>query len=187
MRAIRLPPLNEQQISELDELYRRSKTPRMRTRAQMILLAAEQQMVAGQIAVIVRESEETVRRWLKRYLAEGVTGLQDAPRPGAAPTVTEAWKQRLLALVRRRPRGLDLPFSLWTTQRLADQLAEETGIRVSNETVRRYLARAGIVLSRPQHKISSPDPDYTLKKRRSSSQGTTLRRAKSSTTPTSST
>jgi len=187
MKAIRLPRLSEQQLAELDDLYRRSKTPRMRTRAQMILLAGEQQLVAPEIAVIVRESEETVRRWLKRYLAEGMAGLQDAPRPGAAPTVNEAWKTKLVALVRRRPRGLGLPFSLWTTQRLADQLAEETGIRVSDETVRRYLSRAGIVLSRPQHKISSPDPDYMLKKKRSSRHGTASRRPMPSTTPTSST
>ena len=120
MKAIRLPRLSEQQLSELDELYRHSKTPWMRTRAQMIVLAGEQRMVAAQIAVIVRESEETVRRWLKRYLAEGVAGLHDAPRPGAAPTVNETWKQKLVALVRRRRRGLDLPFSVWTTQRLAD-------------------------------------------------------------------
>jgi transposase len=52
-------------------------------------------------------------------------------------------------------------------QRLVDYVAERTGIRVSDETVRRALKQAGIVLSRPQHKISSPDPDYQVKKRRS--------------------
>ena len=43
---------------------------RLRTRVQMVLLAAEQRMTAAEIAEIVRASEETVRRWLKRYLAE---------------------------------------------------------------------------------------------------------------------
>jgi transposase len=42
---------------------------------------------------------------------------------------------------------------------LVDDLAEQTGIRVSDETVRRALKRAGIGLSRPQHQISRPDPD----------------------------
>jgi hypothetical protein len=41
----------------------------------MILLATERRITAAQIAEkIVRASEETVRRWLKRYLAEGVEG-----------------------------------------------------------------------------------------------------------------
>jgi transposase len=80
--------------------------------------------------------------------------------------MTEAYQAELLTAVRRRPRSLGLPFSLWTLQRLVDSLAEQTGIRVSDETVRRGRKRAGIVLSRPQHTISSPDPDYALKKRR---------------------
>jgi transposase len=55
---------------------------------------------------------------------------------------------------------------VWTLQRLVEYLAERTGIRVSDETVRRALKRAGIVRSRPQHQISSPDPDDALQKRR---------------------
>jgi transposase len=132
----------------------------------MILLAAEQGRKVPQIARIVRESEATVLRWLKRYLAEGLEGLHDAPRPGRPSEVTEAYRAALLAAVRRRPRSLGLPFSLWTLQRLVDFWAERTGIRVSDETVRRALKHAGIVLSRPQHQISSPAPDYHVKKRR---------------------
>ena len=132
----------------------------------MILLAAEQGLKVPQIARIVRESEATVLRWLKRYRAEGIEGLQDAPRPGRPSPMTEAYQAELVAAVRRRPRSLGLPFSLWTLQRLVDYLAEQTGMRVSDATVRRALKRAGIVLSRPQHRISSPAPDYALKKRR---------------------
>jgi hypothetical protein len=49
---------------------------------------------------------------------------------------------------------------------LVDYLAEKTGIRVSDETIRRTLKHADIVLSRPRHQISSPDSDYARKKRR---------------------
>jgi transposase len=154
------------QRKELDQLYRTTTAPRLRTRAQMVLLSAEQGLKVPQIAVIVRESEATVLRWLKRYRAEGLKGLQDAPRPGRPAEVTAGYRAELLAAVRRRPRSLGLPFSLWTLQRLVDYLAEQTGIRVSDETVRRALKQAATVLSRPQHKISSPDPEYQVKKRR---------------------
>jgi transposase len=80
--------------------------------------------------------------------------------------VTQAYRDELLAVVRRRPRSLKQPFSLWTLQRLGDSMAEKTGIRVSDEAVRLVLKATGIVLSRPQHKISSPDPEYAVKKRR---------------------
>lgn len=166
MQPIRVPPLTEKQHQALDELYRTTKLPRLRTRAQMVFLSAEQGFAAPEIAKMVRESESTVQRWLKRYLAEGVEGLADEPRPGRRSDVTETYCQELLAAVRRRPRSLDLPFSLWTLQRLADYLAEETGLRFSDETIRRLLKKNDIVMSRPQHKITSPDPEYTLKKRR---------------------
>lgn len=139
----------------------------------MILLSAEHEMPAHEIASIVRRSEASVRRWIKRFNAKGVEGLSDAPRPGAEAKVTPAYRKRLLEIVRRRPRSLDQPYSLWTLRRLADFMAEETSIRLSYETVRRVLKRGDIVLSRPQHKISSPDPEYQVKKRRLKTKETT--------------
>ena len=162
MRRLNLAPLNPEQILELDELYRTTRDVRLRTRAQMSLLAGEQGMSSPQIAVIVRESDQTVRNWLKRYGAEGIEGLSDMPRPGAPRRITAEYESQLVEVLRRRPRSLGLPHSMWTLKRLAEQ----TGIRGSIETVRRYLQRANIVLSRPQHKITSPDPQYEVKKRR---------------------
>lgn len=173
MRPIRLPPQSPEQIVALEDLYRTTKDVRLKTRAQMMLLAIERQMVAAEIATIVRESEHTVRRWMKRYMAEGIEGLKDAPRPGATPKVTPDYVAELVRIVRQRPRSLGLEFSLWTLQRLADYMAEQTGIRVEAETVRQYLAKQDIVLSRPQHKVSSPDPDYEVKKRRLKTHETT--------------
>lgn len=166
MKPIQLPPQSSEQMEILDKLYRTTKDVRLRQRVQVVLLAVEKRLVAAEIGVIVRLSEESVRRWLKRYMAEGTEGLKDEPRPGKPREVTAEYITRLVEVVRQRPRSLDLPFSLWTCQRLADYMAEATGIRVSDETVRRHLAAQGIVLSRPQHKISSPDPEYEVKKRR---------------------
>lgn len=163
---IQIGKLNKQELAELDELYRHTKTVRMRTRAQIILLATEQQLRAPQIAKIVRKNDQTVRNWLKRYQAEGIKGLYDVPRAGAPGKVTPEYREELISTVRRRPRSLELPYSLWTLERLANYMAEQTGIRVKAETVRAHLKAAGIVISRPQHKISSPDPEYRVKKRR---------------------
>ena len=71
-----------------------------------MLLAAERGMVAADIAAVVRTHEETVRRWLVRYQAEGLEGLRDAPRPGAPARMTRAYRGELLAVV-RRPRALE--------------------------------------------------------------------------------
>lgn len=187
LKAIRIPDLAPERLAELEGLYRSTRNVRLRTRAQMVLLSAEHRLTATEIARIVRTSEETVRRWLKRYLAEGVEGLRDEPQPGAPRKVTDEYRDGLLHAVRRRPRSLGLPFSLWTLQRLADHMAESTGVRVTYECGRAHLKAAGIVLSRPQHTITSPDPEYALKKRRSKKPATVSGRAMSSTMRTSST
>jgi transposase len=166
MKKLIVPSLSEEQKNELEELYRKTAIPRVRTRAQMILLSAEKGLNSEEIAEIVRESSVTVLRWLHRYVAEGIQGLMDAPRAGRSSAITEKYRERLLDVVRRRPRSLNLEYSMWTLQRLADFMAEDVGIRVSTETVRRVLANEGIVFSRPQHTISSPDPEYQVKKRR---------------------
>lgn len=167
MRPLQMPELTPEQQSDVADLYRNTKDVRLRTRAQMVLLACEQHLSAKAIAEIVREDDETVRRWLKRYLAQGLEGLRDLPMPGAPAKITKIYQERLLEVVRHRPRSLGQPYSMWTLQRLADYLAEQTGLRVSDETVRRLLAAHEIVFSRPQHTISSPDPEYLVKKRRS--------------------
>jgi transposase len=163
---IQVRELQKDELEELQSLYERTKDVRIRTRTQMILLAVEQNMTAPAIGQIVRKNEQTVRRWIRRFNAEGINGLSDAPRPGNPGTETEAYRQRVVSIVRQRPRALGQPYSLWTLQRLADFMAEETGTRVSGETVRRILKVEDIVLSRPQHTISSPDPEYKVKKRR---------------------
>lgn len=173
MEPIRVRELSSSENEELKALYDKTKKVRIRTRAQMILLAVEQNMTAPQIGQIVRKNEQTVRVWIKRFNAEGINGLFDVPRPGTPKVISEAYSQRLLEIVRQRPRALEQPYSMWTLSRLADFMAEETGIRVSNETVRRVLRAGDIVLSRPQHTISSPDPEYKVKKRRLNKPGIT--------------
>ena len=165
-QPLEIPPLTAEEVEALDTLYRSTKDVRVRTRAQIILLAGEQRMIAPTIAKVVRTDDQTVHNWFKRWRAEGIEGLKDRPMPERPAKVTKAYKEQLLIVVRCRPRALSQPYSMWTYQRLADYMAEQTGIRVSYVTIQRVLSASDIVLSRPQHKVSSPDPEYLLKKRR---------------------
>lgn len=163
---LRVREIKQAELEKLQELYDKTQDVRLRTRAQIILLSSEQNMTTPQISVIVRLNDQTVRRWMRRFNAEGINGLADKPRPGAPGKVTSEYCEQLLGVVRQRPRALNQDYSLWSLERLADYMTEETGIRVSVDTVRRRLKAGGIVLSRPQHTISSPDPEYKVKKRR---------------------
>ena len=167
MQALIIPPRTPEQTEELEHVYR-TASGRVRIRALMVLLSTDRHLKVPEIAVIVRHDEETVRRWLRRYRTEGIQGLEDAPKSGTPPKVTSDYREILLRVARQRPRALDLPFSLWTGWRLADDLAEQTGLRLSPVTVNRMLHQAGIHWNRPQHTITSPDPEYAVKKKRSS-------------------
>lgn len=165
MRALQID-LTSEELAALDQVYQTTKDVRLRTRSQIVLLAGERRLSVSNIAAIVRQSEQTVRNWLQRYPAEGLEGLSDEPRSGAPRKVSEAYRQQVVQVVRQRPRSLEQPYSTWTLQRLVDYMAQQTGIRVSPDTVRLILLEADIVMSRPQHKVSSPDPEYAVKKRR---------------------
>lgn len=162
---LRIRELTADEIDELDRLYHETKDVRLRLRTQIILLAVESKLTAPQIAKIVRINDQSVRNWLRRYVAQGISGLEDEPRSGAPSKVTPEYEQRLLEVVRPRPRSLGQPFSTWTVQRLTDFLTRELGIVLSKATVHRLLQRHEIVFRRPQHMVSSPDPEYLLKKR----------------------
>ena len=60
--------------AQLDRRYRTTQVPRLRTRAQMRLLAAAQGLKGPQMARMVREREATVLRWRTRDRAEGMAG-----------------------------------------------------------------------------------------------------------------
>ncbi len=77
MKPLEMPALTAEQIDAVATLYRTTYNVRLRTRAQMVLLAAEQHLGIREIATIVPECEGTVRCWLKRYSAHGIEGLQD--------------------------------------------------------------------------------------------------------------
>ena len=80
MKPIEVRPLKTEELTQLDELYRRTNDVRVRGRAQMTLLGAEDKMTAPQIAKIVRQDEQTVRRWIKRFNAEGISGSETSHR-----------------------------------------------------------------------------------------------------------
>src|SRR5260221_11284780 len=135
MKPLAMPTLTAEQVDAVAKLYRTTHNVRLRTRAQMVLLAVEQQLGVREIAVIVRECEGTVSCWLKRYAAQGIDGLQAAWAGGAPAKGTKAYQDQLLQIVRRRPRSFDLPYSNWTPQRPADYLADQTGNREQKQTV----------------------------------------------------
>jgi transposase len=163
---LRLIPKSDEELAELRQLYHTTKDVRIRTRSQIILLAFDG-ISAPKIAHIVALDPFSVRQYMKRYLNEGMAGLTDRPRTGRPRTATPEYVELAMTTLRQRPRALGLPFSVWSLERLITYLKEKTQIAVSDETIRTHLRANGISFSRPQHKVSSPDSEYLVKKKRS--------------------
>ncbi len=107
-----------------------------------------------QIARLVRCSPDTVRRVLKRYLAQGPDAVPHRPHPGQPPHYPPGWEQELVRVADLDPHEVGVDSALWTCRLLADYLAGVTGHAAGIETVRIALHRAGFVCKRPRWTLS---------------------------------
>src|SRR5215208_1042450 len=127
--------------------------PRTRDRLEMVRLA-DAGWTVPRIARHLGAHEQTVRKYVKVFLAEGFTALPDRPRPGRPPTVTTAHLDALEAL-------LDAGGRTWTTAQLVAWLEREHGVRVHPDHLSRLLhaRRFGWkrTVSSVAHKRRDPD------------------------------
>ena len=146
--AITLRPLDEQTLNDLRRRYNDTYDAETRTRYQMLFLSAKGQ-TSTQIARLVLRSQDTVVRVLKRFLTGGLEAVPRRTAPGRERTITQAWENELLRVIELDPHEVGQDTANWTTQLLATYLSEQTGISVSQETVRVYLHAHGYVCKRP--------------------------------------
>jgi transposase len=121
--------------AEREELRARTRTagPRARDRLEMVRLVDAGWSVP-RVARHLGLHEQTVRRHVKAFLAQGFAALPDRPRPGRPPRVTEADLLAVEAL-------LDAGGRTWTTRQLVAWLAEQRGVAVHPDHLRRLLRR----------------------------------------------
>lgn len=161
----RVHPLSSEEVSALVQLHRETNDADVRSRCDMILLSNEG-LSPPQIAKRVRFSRYTVVRYIRRYEAEGVAALFTKPRSGRPRRVSPKYEAKLLEAVEQGPRSLGLPFSNWTTAKLADHLAKQTGIVISPRQVENYLKAHGWRLRRPVRTVKhKQDPEMVEEKK----------------------
>lgn len=163
-----LPPLSGDQRQALEHDYRYGSSRQLRQSCHIVLSAYDlpsQQAVARG----VRCSRATVNRVLQRYRSGGRLALER--RPASQPPrswVTPVWRTRLAQAMASGPRACGVPRPTWTAPLLAEYLATQTGIQVSERTVRRELAALDYVCRRGtwtvRHKAEE-QPDYLPKRK----------------------
>jgi len=94
-------------------------------------------MSSRQISKQVQLHESHVAMWRQRFLAEGIAGLGDAPRPGPRPKYDHDDRVKMAAIACSR-KGPDDPVATWTYKQLAEACHAE-GIAVSTSQLWRIL------------------------------------------------
>ena len=152
---ITLPQMDEVTLTELRRRYEETTDAETRTRYQILLLSAKGQ-TSTQIARLVLRSQDTVVRVLKRFFIGGLDAVPRHTASGRERTVTAAWEAELVRVIELDPHEVGQDTANWTTERLAKYLEQQTGVQVTQETVRVYLHAHDYVCKRPT---------WTLKRR----------------------
>ena len=160
-------PLTEDERDQI-QMGLRSKDAFVLRRCQ-ILLASDRGERAPSIARQLGCHRQTVLNVIHGFNADGLAVLQEgSSRPHQLRTTfSDAVLEALQDLLHRSPRDFGLDTSLWSLP-LAARISFEQGLTpklVSGESVRRALKRLGTSWKRAKHWITSPDPQYLLKKR----------------------
>jgi transposase len=133
-----------------------------------ILLASAKRLTPRQIARQLNCADQTVRNAIKAFNEKGLVALTaGSSRPKTVqPLLSEADLQALKAILHQSPRTFGKNTSLWTLNLVAQVCFEQglTSHQVSDETIRQALKRLKVGWKRAKHWITSPDPDYLLKK-----------------------
>lgn len=131
------------------DLQRRTRAPSLsastRDRLEMVRLSA----VGWSIPRIARhfdQHEQTVRFWIKAFLAGGFDALVNQPRGGKSSALTPAMLDALRTEVATSQRT-------WTAPQLADWLADHYGLRLSTGRLRVHLKRANLSYQRTSRSL----------------------------------
>jgi transposase len=164
---LRIVKVHSRTKTRLESLYRGARCPRFRIRVQMVLLSIQGKTIQ-EIAAVVHESRETVRRWLHRFLEEGINGLTERDHPGRPAIITEEIECYLLGCIEQQPRAFGRDRATWTTALLAEEVKTRYGVQVTDECIRQHLGQIEVVSRRPtwsvKH-IAVQQPGYAQKKR----------------------
>jgi transposase len=98
------------------------------------------------IACHLGQHEQTVRAWIKAFLAAGFDALPNKPRGGKNSALTPLMLETVRTEIGKRERT-------WTAAQLADWVAQQHGVRLSTDRIRVHLRRAKISWQRTSRSL----------------------------------
>jgi transposase len=141
--ALRPRAMRDGEIATLRRrAHSRTAPARAVQRARLVWLAPQGQRVSA-IAQALHLTPTTVRSWLKRFNRQGLTGLEEQPRPGRPATDSPEQVSEVIATALTAPKTLSLPFACWTLDRLQAYLNEGQGMWITRTRIDELLLAEG--------------------------------------------
>lgn len=143
MYKLNLTTEQKREHDRLSEL--RDLAPCVRDRLEMIRLSHCGWSIP-RIASRLEQHEQTVRYWIKAFLAGGFDALEDKPHGGKVSELTPEILANVIEYVRTSQRT-------WTAAQIADWTAEHHQVRISPGRMRVHLRRAELSYKRTSRSL----------------------------------
>ena len=167
--TLRVRAVSEEEVGIVGQLARSRTLGAGLVRRAQIVMHALGGLKAPEISARMGLCGATVRRWLKRFNARGLHGLEEDVRSGRPPTYSAEQRSAVINTALTPPTELGLPFASWTLDRLVAHLTER-GIGTRRSRISEILLREGL---RWRHEEAwsgeRVDPDFARERGRSSS------------------
>ncbi len=128
-----------------------------------MVLDGHSRLLAAQAGGMDRQ---TLRDWVHRNNADGLTGLVDRPRPGRQPRLTEAQRREVAEWVESGPDRKTDRVVRWRCADLRDRIVARFGIRMHERSVGKLLKKLNFssMSVRPVHPQSDLAAQEAFKK-----------------------
>src|SRR5438876_8494946 len=162
------PPiiLSQTAHTDLPAVARASSTPQSRAlRARIVLRATELDRPTNlTIGHELGGSNLTVGQWRRRYLALGLSGLQDACRSGRPPTIAPPTRVQIISVASTLPQDQDRSVTRWPLDELVTTLLDALHTdTVSRSSVWRILHDIDLKPHKSAYWLHSHDEDFAAK------------------------
>lgn len=147
--------LSNTELVELETISRSNKAEKRMVERSLIILSWHRGETFAQTQQSLGVSQVIINKWRKRFLAQRLNGLKDAPRSGAPVIYSAAKKARVIKIATQKPKD---GYTNWSQRRIAKEVG------MSQSKVQQLLKQASLKPHKTEYWCGkSTDPEFESK------------------------
>lgn len=162
--------LNEKELQELEKRLKKAKSQSALIYMDLkIIEFSHQGKSPPEIGKLLGLHSNTVRSILKKFKANGFAGIERKPRGQPAEKLKaydKAYWEDILSQPPSSFEKLESPDQNWNYELVQRYLEKYLAIKVTTSTIWNHLRKVGFTSGRAKLSITSPDPEYQIKRQR---------------------